>query len=78
MSFRASAETNDTKFAATMSVPRGRKRRVGQTRPQGRNGYGAWPDRSKKTAPVKKTAELLQQFSGLPRFGKHSLICVPV
>ena len=32
----------------------------------------------KKTAPAKKTAELLQQFSGLPRFGKHSLICVPV
>lgn len=26
----------------------------------------------------KKAAELLQQFSGLPRFGKHSLICVPV
>ena len=26
----------------------------------------------------KKAAELLQQFSGLLRFGKHSLICVPV
>ena len=37
-----------------------------------------WPDRSKKTAPAKKAAELLQQFSGLLRFGKHSLICVPV
>ena len=42
MSFRATTETNDTKFAATMSVPRQRKRRAGQTRPQGRNGYGAW------------------------------------
>ena len=60
------------------SIPRGSKRRACQTRPQGRNGYGAWPDRSKKTVPVKKTAELLQQFSGPPRFGKHSLICVPV
>ena len=30
------------------------------------------------TVPVIKAAELLQQFSGLPRFGKHSLICVPV
>ena len=29
-----------------------------------------------KTAPVKKTAELLQQFSGPPRFGKRSLICI--
>ena len=78
MSFRASAETNDTKFAATMSVPRGRKRRVGQTRPQGRNGYGVWPDRATRTAPEKKTAELLQQFSGPPRFGKHSLILCSV
>ena len=24
----------------------------------------------------KKTVKLLQQFDGLPRFGKHSLICV--
>ena len=31
-----------------------------------------------KTAPVKKTAELLQQFSGPPRFGKHSLILCSV
>lgn len=29
-----------------------------------------------KTVTVKKTAELLQQFNGLLRFGKHSLICV--
>ena len=35
-------------------------------------------DRKEKDRPCKKTAELLQQFSGLPRFGKHSLICVPV
>jgi len=34
--------------------------------------------RKEKDRPCKKTAELLQQFSGLPRFGKHSLICVPV
>lgn len=25
---------------------------------------------------IKKTAELLQQFNGPPRFGKHSLFCV--
>ena len=25
---------------------------------------------------IKKTAELLQQFNGLLRFGKHSPICV--
>ena len=25
---------------------------------------------------IKKTAELLQQFNGPPRFGKHSPICV--
>ena len=31
-------------------------------------------DRKEKDRPCKKTAELLQQFSGLPRFGKHSLI----
>ena len=38
-----------------LSVPRGRKRCVGQTRPQGRNGYGAWPKpEKKKTDPVKK------------------------
>ena len=30
------------------------------------------------TVPVKKAAELLQQFNGPLRFGKHSLICVPV
>ena len=35
-------------------------------------------DRKEKDRPCKKTAELLQQFSGPPRFGKHSLICVPV
>jgi len=35
-------------------------------------------DRKEKDRPCKKTAELLQQFSGLPHFGKHSLICVPV
>jgi len=35
-------------------------------------------DRKEKDRPCKKTAELLQQFSALPRFGKHSLICVPV
>ena len=29
-----------------------------------------------KTVIVKKTAELLQQFNGLLRFGKHSPICV--
>ena len=34
--------------------------------------------RKGKDRPCKKTAELLQQFSGPPRFGKHSLICVPV
>ena len=34
--------------------------------------------RKEKDRPCKKTAELLQQFSGLPRFGKHGLICVPV
>ena len=34
--------------------------------------------RKGKDRPCKKTAELLQQFSGLLRFGKHSLICVPV
>ena len=32
--------------------------------------------RKGKDRPCKKTAELLQQFSGLPRFGKHSPICV--
>jgi len=32
----------------------------------------------RKSVPVKKTAELLQQFNGLLRFGKHSLICVQV
>lgn len=29
-----------------------------------------------KTVNTKKAAELLQQFNGLLRFGKHSLICV--
>ena len=29
-----------------------------------------------KTVTVKKTAELLQQFNGPLRFGKHSPICV--
>ena len=29
-----------------------------------------------KTVIVKKAAELLQQFNGLLRFGKHSPICV--
>lgn len=29
-----------------------------------------------KTVIVKKTAELLRQFNGLLRFGKHSPICV--
>lgn len=29
-----------------------------------------------KDSHRKKTAELLQQFSGLPRFGKRSLICI--
>ena len=29
-----------------------------------------------ETVTVKKTAELLQQFNGLLRFGKHSPICV--
>jgi len=65
-------------WAKQPSIPRGSKRSACQTRPQGRNGYGAWPESSSKTVPVKKAAELLQQFSGLPRFGKHSLICVPV
>ena len=53
------------------SMPRGRKRRVGQPRPQDRNGL--WCEADLPT--TKKTAELPQQFSGAPRFGKHSLIC---
>ena len=57
-------------WAKQPSVPRGSKRRVCQTRPQGRNGYGDG------RAEIKKTAELLQQFNGPPRFGKHSLFCV--
>ena len=32
--------------------------------------------RKGKDRPCKKTAELLQQFNGLLRFGKHSPICV--
>ena len=57
-------------WAKQSSVPRGSKRRACQTRPQGRNGYGDG------RAEIKKTAELLQQFNGPPRFGKHSLFCV--
>ena len=60
-------------WAKQPSIPRGSKRRVCQTRPQGRNGYGAWPDR--KDSPQKRAAELLQQFNGPLRFGKHSPIC---
>ena len=56
--------------AKQSSVPRGSKRRACQTRPQGRNGYGDGQ------AETKKTAELLQQFNGPLRFGKHSPICV--
>ena len=57
-------------WAKQPSIPRGSKRRACQTRPQGRNGYGDG------RAEIKKTAELLQQFNGLLRFGKHSPICV--
>ena len=35
-------------------------------------------NQKRKRQTLQKAAELLQQFSGLPRFGKHSLICVPV
>ncbi len=34
------------------------------------------PTRKGKDSSCKKAAELLQQSSGPPRFGKHSLICV--
>ena len=57
-------------WAKQPSVPRGSKRRACQTRPQGRNGYGDGQ------TGTKKTAELLQQFNGPLRFGKHSPICV--
>ena len=56
--------------AKQSSVPRGSKHRACQTRPQGRNGYGDGQ------TGTKKTAELLQQFNGPLRFGKHSPICV--
>ena len=36
-------------------------------RPQGRNGYGGWQSK------MKKTVRLLQQSDGAPRFGKHGL-----
>ena len=57
-------------WAKQPSIPRGSKHRACQTRPQGRNGYGDG------RAEIKKTAELLQQFNGVLRFGKHSPICV--
>ena len=56
--------------AKQSSVPKGSKRRACQTSPQGRNGYGDGQ------IGTKKAVELLQQFNGPPRFGKHSSICV--
>lgn len=62
-------------WAKQPSIPRGSKRRVCQTRPQGRNGYGDGQTHA-RDSHRKKTAELLQQFNGPLRFGKHSPICV--
>ena len=48
---------------------------VGQARPQGWNGYGAWQkcDRREWWTQKNEAAELLHQLSGTPRFGKHRL-----
>ena len=48
---------------------------VGQARPQGWNGYGAWQkcDRREWWTHKNEAAELLHQLSGTPRFGKHRL-----
>ena len=61
--------------AKQQSMPRGSKRRACQTRPQGRNGYGDGQTQA-EDSHRKKTVELLQQFNGPLRFGKHSPICV--
>ena len=51
------------------------ERCVGQARPQGRNGYGAWQTNNWAGGWTQKNeaAKLLQQFSGMLRFGKRRL-----
>ncbi|WP_298035491.1 hypothetical protein [uncultured Dysosmobacter sp.] len=70
-------ETNDTKFAATkQSVPRPMKTLCRSNKAAGQERVWCMARFKQKTVNTKKTAELLQQFNGLLRFGKHSLICV--